>query len=144
LFDKKKKENMWLICAGVDTEVDMKGLNKYLPVGSGNLRGADLESLEKYLGCYQGIVNYFSIVNDKENKVKVIYDKILYEAEWASFHPMDNTGSTVINREGVDKLKQLTGRDDTNFEIMDFTTIATGAPGAKKEEVKKPNKPKPE
>ena len=51
LFDKKKKENMWLICAGVDTEVDMKGLNKYLPVGSGNLRGADLESLEKYLGC---------------------------------------------------------------------------------------------
>lgn len=51
LFDKKKKENMWLLCAGVDTEVDMKGLNKYLPVGSGNLRGADLESLEKYLGC---------------------------------------------------------------------------------------------
>jgi|TARA_B110000305_G_C18966852_1_gene415257 hypothetical protein len=42
---------------------------------------------------------------------------------------MDNTGSTVINKEGVDKIKQLAGRDDTTFEIMDFTTIATGAPG---------------
>lgn len=57
LHDKKKKENMWLVCAGVDTEVDMKALNKYLPCGSGNLRAADLESLEKYLGCKKGLVS---------------------------------------------------------------------------------------
>jgi len=74
LHDKKKKENMWLVCAGVHTVVDMKALNKYLPVGSGNLRGADLESLENFLGCRKGVVNYFAIVNDIEKKVKVIMD----------------------------------------------------------------------
>ena len=46
LHDKKKKENMWLVAAAVDTEVDMKALSKHLGVnqkrvGSGNLRGAD-------------------------------------------------------------------------------------------------------
>ena len=51
LYDKKKKESMWLVCAAVDTTVDMKGLNKYLKVGSGNLRGGDADSLWKYLGC---------------------------------------------------------------------------------------------
>jgi Ala-tRNA(Pro) deacylase len=114
---------MWLVCAAVDTNVDMKALNKYLPCSSGNLRGAGLEDLEKYLGCYKGVVNYFSIVNDTEKKVKVILDKVLLESEWASFHPMDNTGSTAINKDGILKIKELTGRDDSNFEILDFVKL---------------------
>ena len=64
LYDRKKKENMYLVCAQVDTEVNLKALNKYLPVGSGNLTWAKGDALEKYLGCSQGNVNYFSIVND--------------------------------------------------------------------------------
>lgn len=42
---------MFLVCAQVDTTVNMKGLEKYFKVGSGNLRGADAASLEKFLGC---------------------------------------------------------------------------------------------
>ena len=136
-----------MVCAAVDNDFDLKDLNKYLPCSSGNLRGADLPDLEKYLGCRKGTVNYFSIINDVEKKVKVIMDKRLLDAEWASFHPMDNTGSTAINREGILKIKELAGRDDSNFEILDFSTIvsADGGAGAKKEEVKgdKPKGPKP-
>lgn len=121
---------MFLVCAGVDTEVDMKALNKYLKVGSGNLRAADEESLNKYLGCIKGTVNYFSMINDVEKKVKIIMDKRLIEAEWASFHPMDNTGSTAINKDGIMKLKELGGRDDSNYEIMDFTTLGGDAGAA--------------
>jgi Ala-tRNA(Pro) deacylase len=44
--------------------VDLKGLNKYLKVGSGNLRAADQETLTETLGCRKGTVNYFSILND--------------------------------------------------------------------------------
>lgn len=42
------------------------------------------------------------------------------DAEWASFHPMDNCASTAINREGIMKIRELAGRDETNFEILDF------------------------
>ena len=121
---------MWLVCAEVDEEVDLKALTKHVGVGSGNLRAADLDSLYKYLGCRKGLVNYFSIVNDTENKVKVIYDKKLYESKWQSFHPMDNAASTCINVDGVNKIKELTGRDDSNFEIMDFVALKGGTGGA--------------
>jgi len=127
LYDKKKKENMFLVCAQVDTEVNMKALEKHFKVGSGNLRGADAGSLEKYLGCRQGTVNYFSIINDTEKKVKLMMDKKLLDAEWASFHPMDNSGSTCINKEGILKIKEVGGRDDTNWEIMDFSAVAPAA-----------------
>jgi hypothetical protein len=55
------------------------------------------------------------MVNDTQKKVKIIIDQKLMDAEWASFHPMDNTGSTAINKEGILKLKELAGRDDTNW-----------------------------
>jgi hypothetical protein len=45
LNDKKNKDLLWLVCAAADTQIDMKALNKYLKVGSGNLRAADAEPL---------------------------------------------------------------------------------------------------
>ena len=64
LHDKKNKDRMWLVCAGLGTTIDLKAISKKEGVGSGNLRGADADSLYKYLGCRQGMVNFFSIVND--------------------------------------------------------------------------------
>ena len=51
LYDKKKKDNMYLICAQVDTDFKTKDIEKYFKLGNGNLRGADAERLSKYLGC---------------------------------------------------------------------------------------------
>jgi len=134
LNDKKKKENMWLVSAAVDTEIDMKGLAKHLKVGSGNLRGADLDVLESVLGCRKGTCNFFAIVNDVEKKCKVIIDQKLMNAEFVSFHPMDNSGSTAISPASILKIKELTGRDDSLFEVLDFSTIVT--PDAPVEEKK--------
>ena len=75
----------------------MKELNKCLKVGSANLRAADAELLYQNLGCQKGLINYFSIINDSQNKVQVIIDKVIMDAKYASFHPMDNTASTAIS-----------------------------------------------
>ena len=104
---------MWLVCADVDTEIDLKALNKYLPCTSGSLRAADHESLEKFLGCRQGMCNYYAMINDTGKAVKILLDQKLLDADAASFHPMDNTGSTAIRKDGILKLKELSGRDDT-------------------------------
>jgi len=74
LYDRKNKDNMWLVCAATDTNIDTKALNKYLPCASGSLRAADHESLEKYLGCRQGMCNYFAMINDTGKNVKIIMD----------------------------------------------------------------------
>lgn len=95
LHDQKKKENKWLVCADLETNIDTKALGKFLKAS--NLRAADEDSLAKLLNGKKGMVNYFSLVNDTEKKVNVILDKVLFEGGWASFHPMDNTASTCIN-----------------------------------------------
>jgi len=74
--------------------------------------------------------NYFAMINDTGKNVKMIIDNKLMDAKFASFHPMDNTGSTAINKEGITKLKELAGRDETNFEFMDFEKLAADAGGA--------------
>ena len=70
-------------------------------------------------------MNYFAMINDTEKKVKIIVDQRLMDAEFASFHPMDNTGSTAVNKEGILKLKELAGRDDTNWNVLDFSSLAS-------------------
>lgn len=70
-------------------------------------------------------------------------DKALMEAKFASFHPMDNTASTAITAESITKIKDLCGRGDDNFTIMDFVELdggaaKAGATPAPKKESKKP------
>jgi hypothetical protein len=39
------------------------------------------------------------------------------------------------------KIKELTGRDDTNFQVLDFSTIGSGAPAADVPSKEKKEKP---
>lgn len=66
------------------------------------------------------MVNYFAIANDLKNQVTVVMDKRLIDAPFASFHPMDNSGSIAINAEGIHKIAKIMNRDDSNFIIMDL------------------------
>ena len=78
------------------------------------------------------------MINDTEKKVKILVDKALVDAEWSSFHPMDNSASTAINKDGIMKLKALAGRTDETFEIIDFVKLNGGAaPAGGGEEQKK-------
>ena len=43
LYDKKKKERMWLVICTHDCVFDLNQLSKHLGVGSGNLRAADAD-----------------------------------------------------------------------------------------------------
>jgi len=52
----------------------MNELTKFLGVGSGNLRGADPEVMEAMIGAKAGGVNLFAILNDPDNKVKLVMD----------------------------------------------------------------------
>ena len=78
------------------------------------------------------MVNYFSIVNDVENKVTVLYDKKLHDYKWQSFHPMDNHASVSITKDGVAKIKDICGRDENNWQIIDFASGGEAPPAQPK------------
>lgn len=69
MHNKKKKEQLFLIIAAHDTEVNIKALEKHLKTGSGNLRAAEENIMESTLGVKKGSVCLFAILNDKEKKV---------------------------------------------------------------------------
>jgi hypothetical protein len=73
---------VYLVIAAHDTKIDMKGLEKHLKTGSGNLRAGGQDIMEELLGTAKGAVNLFSILNDREaKKVSLIVDERLMAAE---------------------------------------------------------------
>lgn len=49
------------------------------------------------------------------------------DGKYASFHPMDNTASTAISTQSILKIKDILGRNDKNFEVLDFKTLVSEA-----------------
>ena len=129
LNNKKKKEQVFLVVAAHDTTVDMKGLEKHLATGSGNLRAADPAVMEQLIGVKQGSVNLFAILNDTAKKVKLIVDQRLtfHDFHFVGFHPMQNDATTAITPADMMKVIELS---DHQPEIIDFSKLiaASAAP----------------
>jgi len=122
---------MWLVICAHDCAFNMNDLTKFLGVGSGNLRGADPEVMEAIIGAKAGGVNLFAILNDPDNKVKLVMDQNLYtNFEFVGFHPMQNDHTTAIKREDVKKIIDISKHEPLN---VDFTTLGGGAAADKKE-----------
>lgn len=88
LANKKKKDQIYLVVAAHNTEIDMKALTTHFKAGSGNLRAGDQEVMEQLLGVKKGAVNLFSILNDTGKKVHLVIDEKLTQADRVAFHPM--------------------------------------------------------
>jgi len=130
LYDKKKKERMWLVICAHDTQFSMKLLEKHLKCANGNLRGAQPEFLEQTLGVKGGSVNLFAIVNDKDKKVNLVMDqRLMNDFEFVGFHPMQNDHTTSITREDMKKVIEISGHEPM---VTDFSTLVDDAAGPAK------------
>lgn len=95
LFFRNHKGNKhYLIIIQDTTPFDIHSLEKQLK--QGKLSFASEKRLAKYLGVRPGSVSPFGLINDTERHVYLFLDKNLKESEKISFHPNDNTASTVI------------------------------------------------
>lgn len=70
-------------------------------IGSARLSFADADSMEKYLNITPGSVSVLGLMNDTENKVKLLIDKEVLEQNWFGCHPCINTSSLRMRTEDV-------------------------------------------
>jgi Ala-tRNA(Pro) deacylase len=127
MYDKKNKDRMFLIIATHDCEFNMNLLTKHLAVGSGNLRGASAELMWETIGAKAGGVNIFAILNDTQNKVKLVLDQtLLTDFELVGFHPMQNDHTTAITRDDLKKIIDL-GKHEPM--LVDFTALKSAPAG---------------
>jgi Ala-tRNA(Pro) deacylase len=98
LFLKDSRGQLWLISARQDTRIDLKRLPAV--IGSGKLSFGSAALLEEALGVTPGSVTAFALVNDKARAVRFILDARLDEAGQVNFHPLVNSATTTVGRDG--------------------------------------------
>jgi Ala-tRNA(Pro) deacylase len=108
LFLKDAKDRLWLISAEDKAVIDLKRLHHV--IGSARLSFGNAALMEATLGVTPGSVTAFGLVNDREDRrVTFVLDRTLAEAERVNFHPLVNTGTTGVSREGFRRFLDAIG-----------------------------------
>lgn len=148
LFFRNHKGNRhYLVVFECHKELSIHTLEKSLK--QGKLSFASQERMERCLGLLPGSVSPFGLINDmnltngdgspaegvaaKElfengHRVKLFLDKDLQNAERVSFHPCDNTASTVINNADFMKFLKIWGGEYEWIDICDEKLISIVIP----------------
>ncbi len=108
LFLRDKKGALYLLVAPEDAAIELKSLHRQLGA-SGRFSFASADTMRELLGVEPGSVTPFSVINDTSGRVTVILDAAMMAHEVLNFHPLVNTGTTTISREGLVKFLEATG-----------------------------------
>jgi len=109
LFLKDKKGALFLVVAEEDRAIDMKELRH--KIGANHLSFGKPDLLMEVLGVEPGSVTVLALINDTENRVNVVIDEAIMEADVLNCHPLVNTATTVIKTPDVIKFVQACGHE---------------------------------
>ena len=115
LFLKDAKGQLWLISAEGHAAIDLKSLPPV--IGAARLSFGSAERLYDALGVTPGSVTALALINDPERKVRFVLDLALAEADLVNFHPLTNTATTALSREGFRKFLDVLGVEPL---VVDF------------------------
>jgi Ala-tRNA(Pro) deacylase len=108
LFLRDKKNALYLVVALEDAEIELKGLHRKLGA-SGRFSFGSADLLMEVWGVAPGSVTPFGAINDTEARVTVVLDAAMMEHETLNYHPLVNTMTTSLSREGLVKFLESTG-----------------------------------
>ena len=111
----KKGIRHFLVIVPQDKQVDLKELSSILEAS--RLSFASPDRLKKYLGIEPGSVSILALLNDPEKTVEVFVDNELWNAEIILCHPLVNTSTLAITRDGIKQFLEKTGHNLMLVEI---------------------------
>jgi Ala-tRNA(Pro) deacylase len=118
LFLKDAKDQLWLISALGETQIDLKRLPKV--IGSARLSFGSAALMEEVLGVTPGSVTAFALINDSGHRVRFVADAALMAADLVNFHPLTNAATTAVSQEGFRRFLAAVGVEPL---IVDFTGL---------------------
>ncbi len=95
LFLRSKKKHNWLVVLRDDATIDLQQLGEILQ--GGRLSFASRERLWEHLGVVPGSVTPLALINDPEQRVNVVFDERVLDADPVNFHPLENTATLALN-----------------------------------------------
>ena len=118
LFLKDAKGQLWLVSAEGHAQVDLKRLHTV--IGGARLSFGNAELMAETLGVTPGSVTAFGLINDVDRRVRFVLDRTLAEAELVNFHPLTNTATTTVSREGFRAFLSALGIEPL---VVDFAAM---------------------
>ena len=94
---------------GYEKNVDLKSLASLM--GLSSLTMASPERLKRYLGVDPGSVTILAVINDTQNKVEMVFDRALWDSPSFRCHPLINTSTLSISKQGIQRFLELTGHE---------------------------------
>lgn len=108
----RQKTDFCLLMMPGKKEFHTKDLSRQ--IGSSRLSFADEESMEKHLNVTPGSVSVLGLMNDRENRVRLLMDREVAESEFIGCHPCINTSSLKIKTKDIlEKFLPFVGHQPT-------------------------------
>ncbi|MDY3729838.1 MAG: prolyl-tRNA synthetase associated domain-containing protein, partial [Candidatus Choladocola sp.] len=116
----RQKTDFYLLMMPGDKPFKTKELPSQ--IGSARLSFAPEEKMAEYLDIYPGAVSIMGLMNDKENRVKLLIDREVAEAEYLGCHPCINTSS--LKMKTTDVLERFLPAVGHEYQILDIPSHA--------------------
>lgn len=106
LRDKRGRRHFLLVTT-CEKAVDVKAFADQ--VHADHLSFGSAERLGKYLGVEPGSVTVFGLAHDTADAVELYVDEDVWSAAHWRCHPLVNTATLVVSREGLERFFEKTG-----------------------------------
>jgi Ala-tRNA(Pro) deacylase len=110
LFLKDKKGALFLVVTLEDARIALNQLHRQLGA-TGRFSFASADAMRAILGVEPGSVTPFSVLNDTQGLVTVVLDSAMLEHNVLNYHPLANTMTTTVARDGLLKFLRATGHE---------------------------------
>lgn len=95
----RQKTDFYLLMMPGDKPFKTKDITKQL--GCSRLSFADSEAMLEYLDIKPGAVSIMGLMNDKDNKVRLVIDRAVVEEDTIGCHPCVSTSSLKIKTDDI-------------------------------------------
>jgi len=113
----RQKTNYYLLMMPSDKVFKTKELSKQ--IGSARLSFASAEDMEALLDITPGAMSVMGLMNDNENKVKLLIDEDVLKDEYIGCHPCVNTSCIKLKTmDVIDKYLSATNHDMTVVKLI--------------------------
>lgn len=116
LLLKDRKENIYLVSLFEDREFKLGALHRRLGA-HGRMSFTAGETMIDLLGVEPGSLTPLAVINDRQDLVRVVLDKLLLEAEEINYHPIINTERIKLTPEELLRFLRSCGHEPL---IVDF------------------------
>lgn len=103
----RKGQRHFLVVVNYEKSVDLKALAPLLEAD--RLTLGSPQRLQTHLGVEPGSVTILALINDRQHKVEVVFDEDIAQAGSLRCHPLVNTATLAISRQGIHAFLQATG-----------------------------------